>query len=345
MPGAHVHHEWLLLIHQLPPKPTNLRVRTWRKLQKLGAVAIKNSVYVLPFNEKTFEDFQWLAQEIESLGGEASVFRAGSVEGATDGEIVAVFNSDRDEAYAELTAALGALSAAMAEQAKGGHLTTARVATSEADLGRLHAELERLEAIDFFRAPGRARATAAYERARKALLALHTDRAKSSRRFASDADVLDIANYQGRRWVTRRNPHIDRLASAWLIKRFIDPNVRLFFVSDGESVPGGVGFDMVGGEFTHEGEDCTFETLIRRFGLGSDPGLKAIGEIVHDIDLKDGKFNRLEASGLNAVITGIAEHVTDDRKRVQHCAVVFDGLYALLGGTVPTTGRRARGKV
>src|SRR5919205_785016 len=96
--------DWILLIHQLPPKPTNLRVRTWRKLQKLGAVAIKNSVYVLPFNEKTHEDFQWLKQEVESAGGEATVFRAGAVEGATDGEIVAAFNKERDEDYARLTA-------------------------------------------------------------------------------------------------------------------------------------------------------------------------------------------------------------------------------------------------
>src|SRR6184192_2252816 len=91
--------DWILLIHQLPPKPTNLRVRTWRKLQKLGAVSIKNSVYVLPFNEKTYEDFQWLKQEIESAGGEATVFRAGSVEGATDEEIVTAFRKQSDEGY------------------------------------------------------------------------------------------------------------------------------------------------------------------------------------------------------------------------------------------------------
>src|SRR5919197_4341936 len=95
--------EWILLIHQLPPKPTNLRVRTWRKLQKLGAIAIKNSVYVLPFNEKTHEDFQWLKQEIEAAGGEATVFRAGSVEGATDDEIIALFRRTRDEEYAQVT--------------------------------------------------------------------------------------------------------------------------------------------------------------------------------------------------------------------------------------------------
>src|SRR5215216_3644466 len=114
--------DWILLVHQLPPKPTNLRVRTWRKLQKLGAVAIKNSVYVLPFNDKTYEDFQWLKQEIESAGGEATLFRAGAVEGATDDEITMAFRNARDEEYSQVTAELGGLTRAIREQKRGGHL-------------------------------------------------------------------------------------------------------------------------------------------------------------------------------------------------------------------------------
>src|SRR3989454_11241011 len=120
--------EWILLIHQLPPKPTNLRVRIWRKLQKLGAVAIKNSVYVLPFNEKTHEDFQWLKQEIESAGGEATVFRAGAVEGTTDQEIIALFRKVRDEDYARLTTELDGMAGALREQKRGGHLSRGRLA-------------------------------------------------------------------------------------------------------------------------------------------------------------------------------------------------------------------------
>src|SRR5690348_11773311 len=96
--------DWILLIHQLPPKPTNLRVRIWRKLQKLGAIAIKNSVYLLPASEKSHEDFQWLKQEIESSGGEASVFKAASVQGTTDQEIIAAFRKARDEEFAALAA-------------------------------------------------------------------------------------------------------------------------------------------------------------------------------------------------------------------------------------------------
>ncbi|HWP44694.1 MAG TPA: Chromate resistance protein ChrB, partial [Blastocatellia bacterium] len=146
---------WILLIHQLPPKPTNLRVRTWRKLQKLGAVAIKNSVYVLPFNDKTYEDFQWLKQEIEAAGGEAAVFRAGAVEGATDEEIIAAFRKARDEEYASVAADLDGLTGAINEQKRGGHLSTGRISGYEAELDRLHKELERVIAVDFFDASGR----------------------------------------------------------------------------------------------------------------------------------------------------------------------------------------------
>ena len=202
---------WLLLIHQLPPKPTNLRVRTWRKLQKLGAVAIKNSVYALPFDEKTAEDFDWLKQEVESLGGEAAVFRADSVEGATDDEIVAAFNRDRDDAYANLTVELDAATGALKQQRRGGHLSPARLARYEADVERLHAELERLAAIDFFSAEGGIAARAAFERC-AAALRMFRDKGEGAAARARKDGALDVREYQGRRWVTRRNMHVDRLA-------------------------------------------------------------------------------------------------------------------------------------
>src|SRR5438067_3705878 len=163
--------EWILLIHQLPPKPTNLRVRVWRKLQRLGAVVIKNSVYVLPYDEKTNEDFQWLKQEIEAAGGEATVFRAGSVEGATDAELIALFRQQRDADYARTAAELVGLAGAIREQQRGGHLSARRIANHEAELEKLHAELERIITTDFFGARNRATATAAYKRCQKALRA------------------------------------------------------------------------------------------------------------------------------------------------------------------------------
>jgi hypothetical protein len=303
-------------------------VRIWRKLQKLGAIAIKNSVYVLPDNDKTNEDFQWLKQEIKSAGGEAVVFRAGSVEGATDTEIVDAFRSARDEEFAALAADLDGLTGRVREQSRAKHLSAARLAAHETELDRLHAELERVIANDFFDAKGRANALAAYERCQKAIRKSQTP-ATTPTLPARKGATLSVADYQKRRWVTRRNLHIDRLASAWLISRFIDKQPRFYFVGEQETVAGAIPFDMFEAEFTHEGDNCTFETLLKRFALTDSKALRQIAEIVHDIDLKDDKFNRLEAPGLDAIITGLSESLRNDRKLLQQASTVFDGLFAL----------------
>jgi hypothetical protein len=312
-------------------------VRIWRKLQKIGAVAIKNSVYVLPANEKTNEDFQWLKQEIESSGGEAAVFRADSVEGATDKEIVDAFRKARDEEFAAATVALDVLAGKVREHARAKHLSAGRLATREAELERLHADLERVFANDFFAAKGRATALAAYERCQRALRASQAPVKSAS--AAKELSALATRDYQGRRWVTRRNIHIDRLASAWLIKQFIDKHPRFYFVNDGETVENAIPFDMFGAEFTHHGEDCTFETLLKRFGLSEMRGLAELAQIVHDIDLRDGKFQRLEAGGLNAIINGMSASLKDDRKLLQQSSVIFDGLFLLLNRQTEKQGR------
>ena len=324
--------DWILLVHQLPPKPTNLRVRIWRKLQKLGAVAIKNSVYVLPANEKTHEDFQWLKQEIESAGGEASVFEAGSVEGAADVEIIAAFRKARDEEFAAIAAEFDGLTGAIREQSRSKHLSAGRLTGHEAEIDKLHAEIERISGNDFFDAKGRAGAFSAYERCQRALRSAQGPAREAAKKEA-ESGTLDVAKYQGRRWVTRRNLHIDRLASAWLIKQFIDKRPRFYFVAEGKTVEGAIPFDTFGAEFTHHGEDCTFETMLKLFGLVEIKGLREIAEIVHDIDLKDDKFHRLEAAGLNAIIDGLSQVLRNDRKLLQQTSIVFDGLYELLSKT------------
>ncbi|HSS20399.1 MAG TPA: chromate resistance protein ChrB domain-containing protein [Pyrinomonadaceae bacterium] len=320
---------WVLLVHQLPTRPTNLRVRIWRKLQKLGAVAIKNSLYALPASDKTHEDFQWLKQEIESAGGEVSVFRAAAVDGATDKEIVAAFCNARDAEFAEIAASLDGLAGAVREQMRGKHLSAGRLAAHEAELGRLHAELERVVANDFFTAKGRATTLRAYDRCRR-VLRISQGSTKKAASVPGKSGTLAFADYQGRRWMTRCNLHIDRLASAWLIKQFIDKRPRFYFVPEGETVDGAIPFDMFGAEFTHHGEDCTFEIMLKRFGLTDNHGLRELAEIVHAIDLKDDKFHRLEAAGLNAIIEGLSATLRDDRRLVQQTSVIFDGLLALM---------------
>jgi hypothetical protein len=324
--------EWLLLVHQLPPNPTNLRVRTWRKLQTLGAVPIKNSVYVLPFNEKTNEDFQWLKQEIESAGGEASLFRAAAVEGASDQEIIGLFQEQRNQDYEKLTADLMDLTGALREQGKNNSLSAAKLAQYETELGKLRQELERVLAVDFFQASNGKKAQTTFEKCLGQLQRVKSRGDKETENQAVLVGGLNPAEYQNRRWVTRSNPHIDRLACGWLIRRFIDQRPRFLFVgAEAERIENCITFDMTDGDFTHEGEDCSFETMVRKFGLAENPALREIAEIVHDIDVKDGKFNRLETTGVNAVIRGLAEVYRDDSERMKECLPVFDGLYELFG--------------
>ena len=228
-----------------------------------------------------------------------------------------------------MTAQLDGVSGSIKEQTRAKHLSAGRLSAFETELERLHAELERVVANDFFEAKGRAQAANAYERCKNLLGASQTPNIKSAV-ASTKRNVLSVQNYQGRRWVTRRNIHIDRLASAWLIKQFIDKHPRFYFVSEGEEVKNAIAFDMFAAEFTHQGEDCTFETTVRRFGLSHIKGLRELGEIVHDIDLKDDKFHRLEAAGLRAIIDGLCVNISDDRKRLLQATVIFDGLFALM---------------
>ena len=231
---------WLLLIHQVPPKPDYLRVKVRRRLQKLGAAPLKNSVYVLPDTEEHLEDFQWLANEIVADGGDATICSATMLSGATDEELESMFGA------------------------------TTAIDRTVADAGRPH----------------------------------------------------------GATWVTRQNVFIDRIASAWLIRRFIDPQARFKFVPARGYTPqpAELRFDMYQGEYGHVGDRCTFETLVKEFGL-DDLALARIGEIVHDIDCKDDKYERPEAAGVLAVVQGIANGTKDDAERVARGALVFDGLY------------------
>lgn len=244
--GGDGRRRWLLLIHQLPPKPDYVRVKIRRRLRGLGAVAIKKTVYALPGTEESLEDFEWLRREIEADGGTAIIAEAQFVEGISDEEVDAMLETEH-------------------EQTGGG------------DISR-QAAVDKVES--------------------------------------------------GRAWVTRQGVNVDRIASAWLIRRFIDRDARFKFVpAQGYHRRGGeLRFDMFEAEYTHVGEDCTFQTLMRRFGL-RDRGLRAIGEVVHDIDCKDDRFNRPETAGTAALIKGIVQSHDDDNKRLERGAALLDDLY------------------
>jgi hypothetical protein len=236
---------WLLLIHQLPPKPDYLRVKMRRRLSRMGAALLKSTVYVLPNGPEALEDFTWLAREIHAAGGSAMVCEARFVEGVGDEEIEAM---------------------------------------------------------------------------------LHAESIEPSP--AGDRDGPEGVT-PGRTWVTRQGVFVDRIASAWLIRRFIDPEARFKFVPARgyRPEPGELRFDMFEAEYTHEGERCTFQTLVTRFGL-RDPALTAVGEIVHDIDCKDEQFDRPETQGVARLLRGIADGSEQDEERLERGGRLFDDLYA-----------------
>jgi hypothetical protein len=306
---------WLLLIHQLPAKPAYARVKVWRRLQALGAVTVKGSVYALPANADTQEDFAWLAKEIVESGGEAMICEAALVEGLSDHEMQALFDGARDEDYARIAAEAREIAARQSEDA-----TDRELSEIAAQVGRLRKQLDAVVAIDFFGANGRLAAQGLVSGLEAAL--------QGEEAMPSPEPVSAPGPLANRIWVTRRGVQIDRIASAWLIRRFIDKAARFKFVpsSGYRPEPGELRFDMFEGEFTHKGDRCTFEVLIAHAGL-VDPALTAIGEIVHDIDLKDDKYGRAETAGVKSLITGIATPGTDDERRLARGAVLLDGLY------------------
>lgn len=295
---------WYLLVHQLPPEPLYLRAKIRQRLAKVGAVALKNAVYLLPRREDCLEDFQWVAQEAIAGGGEAYVCEAGFVEKGIHESLLARFRRERDSDYEALEQSLH----------KG------RPEDSAASLARARKRFEEIARIDFFEARGKARAARRLEQ-----IESRWKRRKGSPekpRMARRAQLL------GRTWVTRRGVQIDRIASAWFIRRFLDPKARFRFTdSKGQGArPGEIRFDIVDGDFTHEADRCTLETLLLRTGV-RDPALIPIAEIVHDIDLKDGKFARPEAAGLERLLTGLLVSHPDDRERLDRGFALFDALY------------------
>ena len=317
-PAPPVAAPWLLLVHQLPPKPAYLRVKVWRRLQGLGAMAVKNSVYVLPASEQAREDFQWLLREIEHGGGEGMVCEASLVDGLSDQEVRGLFDTARDADYAQLTKELRGLAALLKGRgARGKH------AELKLQIAKLRRRLTDISNIDFFSATGRL-----------TVEGLLTDiEARLAEPLPPEQQEIDMAKQRSpdlkdKTWVTRSGVHVDRIACAWLIRRFIDPEARFKFVAgkNYKPVPGELRFDMFEAEFTHEGDRCSFEVMCERFGLG-DASLGAIAELVHDIDLKDAKYEREETTGLAHLVLGLCMSERDDETRIARGGQLFDYFY------------------
>ena len=308
-------HKWWLLIHQIPPKPPYLRTKIAKRLSRLGAVAVKNSVYVLPATDEALEDLEWVRKEVVAGGGEAFVVEGRFVQGLTEAETENLFRTARDADYHALAEDLRPTIAATKRRKKLDEPTRAEIT---ALLDRARKRFDEIVAIDFFSASGR-----------EVVAGLLGDLAARLPGGAQpNNSALDLADYRRRTWVTRQNIHVDRIACAWLIRSFIDPEARFRFVPGKTYEPrhGELRFDMFDAEFTHEDDKCSFEVFVERFGL-HDAGLRAIAEIVHDIDLKDGKFGRRDAEGVASVITAIASSAKDDDDRVARGSALFEDLH------------------
>ncbi len=324
---------WLLLTHQLPPHPAYLRVKVWRRLQSIGAVAIKKSVYVLPYSDDALEDFLWTAKEIEAGKGEALVCEARMLQGATDGRLRAQFDAAREADYT-----------ALVEEGKGAKKLVAKrrpsqpgLQAAEAAVKRLRKRCAEIAAIDFFGAGGRQTAESFISELDARIRALTTAPAavvEARRKPARES-------FDGRTWVTRRGVKIDRVASAWLIRRFIDAKARFRFVDPSayQHAPGELRFDMAAAEFTHRGDRCSFEVLLEEMSL-ADPALATIGELIHDLDLKDSKFGRPETEGVRQLIAGLVLATDDDDERIRQAGALFDNLYRSFREGLPVARAR-----
>jgi hypothetical protein len=291
----------LLLVFRLPASRASQRVEIWRKLQRFGAMPLRSSGYVLPNNEANQENFEWLAAAIRNYRGDASVVEVRTFDDLPDKQLAQQFHAARSRDYKIIERELKKLLALSSERRPAGKLA------------RLRRRIQEIAAIDFFSSPGRAR--------------VETLLARADETASKGARGEKTSEYRNRIWLTRPRPGIDRVSSAWLIRRFIDPRARFAFADDSARHPEAVPFDMFGDRgFGHRGEDCTFETLCKHFSV-RDGRVKRIAQMIHDADLEDEKFGRVEALGLHRVLKGWARQDVPDDELLERGMEVIEGLY------------------
>ncbi len=312
---------WLLLALQLPAEPAYLRVKVWRRLQDVGALSFRNSLWVLPASEDATEDFEWILREVREGGGEGAIFESQLAAGTSDAQMRAMFDTARETDYRTLTDELRGMAAPA-----GRRRHREEQPESARQVARLRRRLAQIEQIDFFGAGGRRQAHALLAK----LEARAGERSGETSDDDAEADMKRTAGeLQGRTWVTRAHVQVDRMASAWLIRRWLDPQATFKFVSARDYAPssGELRFDMFEAEYTHDAERCTFEVLLDSIP-GDDAALRAIGEIVHDLDLKDRRYEREETAGVKQLLAGITAGHERDEERLERSAHLFDDLYS-----------------
>ncbi len=316
---------WLLFFYSIPSRPVGLRMKIWRKLIKAGALPFKGAVYVLPDNQETFEYYQWLVSEVVSMGGEGAFVKVGKVETANNEEIIHSFNEQRKREYRRVEKTLEEIEGRLVGIKKEGAIPSKKRLLKQ--FSALMQEFAGIRKIDFFSSKGG-------EVVKRRLKIMETEIKRTAGPEIKKQQAVivskSVKDYQGKIWVTRRNPFVDRMASAWLIKQFVDKEAVFQFMEEREMANldnNMILFDVRGGEFTHVGDRCTFEIVLKSFGL-KDKGLTKIAELIHEIDLKDGKYASPEAKGIEEILMGIRKMSKDDADALERGMAVFEPLYA-----------------
>jgi hypothetical protein len=313
--------KWLFLVHQVQTPNSRERVKVWRAVRKVGAVLYRNSVYVLPYGKERLEDFQWLCQQIKDSKGEASVFAAESRDNEENKTLRSLFVRTREEDYSAILSKAERLLDRIGRAKEEQRLSERLVKTLAREARQLGESFTETETTDFFSAPLAGKTRNALEQVNKFLSSFEPQHQPTS-----PPAFHQRRSFQGKTWTTRRHIHIDRLCSAWLIRRFIDAKARFVFAPESKLPRDAIPFDAFGVEFSHHGEDCTFETLVKSFQL-KDAAVSTMAEIVHDIDVKDRKFGRPEAAGLDVVVRALSQSLKDDHKALEAGTVILDALY------------------
>lgn len=316
--------EWLLVFYSVPSHPVSNRMKIWRKLAKAGAVQLKGAVYILPATEENEEFLQWLIGEVKAMGGDGAFVRTAEVKTMDEADIHELFIQQSEQEYKGLEKGIDVLERKIQSIRKGSR--EAGAGTLADELAKLLRSFEDISNRDFFSSPA---GVAVKKRIQTIETELRMKAGKTDIKETGPIRMRRTSDYHGRTWATRKNPFVDRMASAWLIKRFIDPAARFVFIEErelGRLPEKAVAFDMRGAEFTHVGELCTFEVLVRSFGI-RNKAVKAIAGIVHDLDVKDEKYGKPEAAGVEEILSGIRKTAQGDADALERGMAVFEMLY------------------
>ena len=315
--------EWLLIFYSVPSHPVSNRMMIWRKLAKAGAVQLKGAVYILPATEEHEEFLQWLIGEVKSMGGDGAFVRSTDIRTMTDADIRKLFTTQADQEYHRLEKALDVLERKIQNLRKGSKSEEGKRLTAQT--AKFTKEYDDVRKRDYFESSMR-------QILKKRIQALEIRLRNAGEKAPEDATSImtrRTQDYQGKVWATRKNPFVDRMASAWLIKRFIDPKASFVFIDDRDVASvdkNRVAFDMRGGAFTHVADLCTFEVLVRSFRI-KDKAVKRIAEIVHDLDVKDDKYGKPEAAGVEDILAGIRKTAKNDADGLGRGMAAFEMLY------------------